>query len=61
MKGQSYHAKTILEQYDGRKKIFLSFKDSPRKSIRSFAQKGFILESERNSNINYSAKTKYST
>ena len=29
MKGQSYLAKTILEQYDGRKKTFLAFKDSP--------------------------------
>ena len=29
MKGQSYHVKTLLEQYDGRKKIFLAFKDSP--------------------------------
>ena len=34
MKGQSYHVKTILEQYVGTKKTFLAFK-----SIRSFALK----------------------
>ena len=29
MKGQSYHAKTILDNYDDRKITFLAFKNSP--------------------------------
>ena len=33
MKGQSNHAKTILEQYDGRNKTFLAFKDGPENPL----------------------------
>ena len=29
MQGQSYQVKTVLEQYNARKKTFLAFKDSP--------------------------------
>ena len=43
MKGQSYLAKTILEQYDGRKKTFLAFKDSPGNPLGHSSSKVTLL------------------